>query len=98
MARAPTDIRSLARSHTSMAIKILAGIAKDGTNEAARVSAAVALLDRGWGKPPQTRTGEDGDGHIRVVIRHITEGRDAPRVIEHETKQIEVAQNDADEP
>ena len=33
-----------------MAIKILAGIAKDGTNEGTRVSAAVALLDRGWGK------------------------------------------------
>ena len=82
MARAPTDILSLARSHTSMAIKILAGIAKDGTNEAARVSAAVALLDRGWGKPLQTHTGEDGEGKIRVVIRHIVEGRDAPRVID----------------
>ena len=53
MARAPIDIRSLARSHTDMAIKILAGIAKDGLNEGARVSAAVALLDRGWGRPPQ---------------------------------------------
>ena len=81
-----------------MAIKILAGIAKDGTNEAARVSAAIALLDRGWGKPSTTHTAPDGEGEIRVVIRHITEGRDAPRVIEHETKQIEVAQNDADEP
>ena len=79
MARAPTDIRSLARSHTKMAIKILAGIAKDGTNEAARVSAAVALLDRGWGKPPQTHTGEEGEGEIRVIIRYIVEGRDAPR-------------------
>jgi hypothetical protein len=28
---------------------VLAGIAKDGTNEGARVAAAVALLDRGWG-------------------------------------------------
>ena len=27
---------------------MLAGIAKEGTNEAARVAAAVALLDRGW--------------------------------------------------
>ena len=99
MARAPTDIRSLARSHTEIAIKILAGIAKDGTNDAARVSAAVALLDRGWGKPPQAHTGEDGEGKIRVVIRHIVEGRDVePRVIEHEAKQIEGAQDDADEP
>jgi hypothetical protein len=81
MARAPTDIRSLARSHTEMAIKILAGIAKDGSNEGARVAAAVALLDRGWGKLPQAHTGEDGEGEVRVTIRHIVEGRDAPREV-----------------
>src|SRR4051794_40170770 len=74
MARAPIEIRSLARSHTEIAIKVLAGIAKDGTNEAARVAAAVALLDRGWGKPPQAHTGEDGKGSIQVIIRHIVEG------------------------
>src|SRR6476620_14001 len=100
MARAPTDIRSLARSHTSIAIKILAGIAKDGTNEAARVSAAVALLDRGWGKPPQAHTGEDGKGSIRVVIRHILERDNRKQVIEqralNHVKQIDVAQNDDD--
>ena len=66
----------MARSHTEIAIKVLAGIAKDGTNEAARVSAAVALLDRGWGKPPQAHTGEKGEGNIRVVVRHIVGGRD----------------------
>ena len=49
---------------------------------AARVTAAIHLLDRGWGKPPQTHTGEDGEGKISVVIRHIVEGRDAPRVID----------------
>jgi hypothetical protein len=85
MARAPTDIRSLARSHTSLAIKILAGIAKDGTNEGARVAAAVALLDRGWGKPAQMHTGEDG-GDIRITIRKIFEHRDEeePLLLEHE--------------
>ena len=72
MARAPTDIRSLARSHTEIAIKILAGICKDSTSDAARVSAAVALLDRGWGKPPQAHTGED-DAPIKVTIREIRE-------------------------
>jgi hypothetical protein len=59
-----------------MAIKILAGIAKDGLNEGARVSAAVALLDRGWGRPPQAHTGQDGEGALQVTIRHIVEGRD----------------------
>ena len=82
-----------------MALRTLAGIASSGQSEAARVTAAIHLLDRGWGKPPQAHTGSDGEGKIRVVIRHIVEGRDVePRVIEHEAKQIEVAQNDADEP
>ena len=83
MARAPTEIRSLARSHTEIAIKVLAGIAKDGTNDAVRVAAACALLDRGWGKPPQAHTGPDGDGAIQVTIRHLVEGLpDEHRIIE----------------
>ena len=32
----------------------------------------------GWGKPPQAHTGENGEGNIRVVIRHIVDGRDEP--------------------
>ena len=83
MARAPADIRSLARSHTKIAIKVLAGIAKDGTNESARVAAACALLDRGWGKPSQVHTGADGEGAIQVTILHLVEGMpDEQRVIE----------------
>lgn len=55
MAKAPTDIRSLARSHTVTALRVLAGIMEQGdAPPAARVSAATALLDRGWGKPSQT--------------------------------------------
>lgn len=55
MAKALTDIRSLARSHTATALKTLAGIMQqDDAPPAARVSAACALLDRGWGKPSQT--------------------------------------------
>jgi hypothetical protein len=42
---------------------------------AARVSAASALLDRGWGKPAQPHTGED-DKDIRITIRQIVEGGD----------------------
>lgn len=55
MAKTPTDIRSLARSHTETALSTLAGIMRETkAPHAARVSAAVALLDRGWGKPQQT--------------------------------------------
>lgn len=55
MAKTPTDIRSLARAHTATAINTLAGIMEQkDAPPAARVSAAVALMDRGWGKPSQT--------------------------------------------
>jgi hypothetical protein len=69
----PADIRSLARAHTVLAIKTLAGIAsQEAAPAAARVSAAGILLDRGWGKAPQAHVGED-DGEIRVTIRQICE-------------------------
>lgn len=72
----PTEIRSLARSHTRSAILALAGVmrSKDATH-AARVSAANALLDRGWGKPPQAlENGADGALELihrieRVIVR-----------------------------
>ena len=73
MAKAPADLRSLARAHTELGIQTLAGIARNSTSDTARVSAAQALLDRGWGKPAQPHTGEDGD--IRVTLRTITEGK-----------------------
>ena len=68
MPRALTEIRSLARSHTRTAINVLAGVmrCKDAT-AAARVSAANALLDRGWGKPPQAS--ENDGGALQLVHR-----------------------------
>ena len=48
------DIESLARSHTKTAIRVLAGIMREPTVQPmARVAAAKALLDRGWGKPKE---------------------------------------------
>jgi hypothetical protein len=55
VAKTPTDIRSLARSHTDSALRTLANImSSEEAPAAARVSAAQALLDRGWGKATQT--------------------------------------------
>jgi len=62
MAKSLTEIRSLARSHTRTAVNVLVGIirSKDAT-AAARVSAANAILDRGWGKAAQQmENGKDG--------------------------------------
>lgn len=45
------EVRTLARRHTISAIATLLEIATHGESESARVAAANALLDRGWGKP-----------------------------------------------
>ena len=87
----PSDLRSLARGHTELCIKVLAGIvSQEASPAAARVSAAGILLDRGWGKPIQPHTGEDG-GDIHVVIRQIidsdVETEPDPLLIEHETQE-----------
>jgi hypothetical protein len=59
--------------HTDLALKVLAGVAASAkAPQAARVSAAAILLDRGWGKAPQQLVGEDG-GDIKVTIRQIIE-------------------------
>lgn len=67
MAKAPTEIKSLARSHTATALKVLAGIMQqDDAPAAARVAAAQALLDRGWGKATQFIEAETS---VRYVAR-----------------------------
>jgi hypothetical protein len=60
-ARTLTEIRSLARGHTRTAIRVLVGIMRsEDATPAARVSAANAILDRGWGKAAQpVENGED---------------------------------------
>ncbi len=68
MAKAKADIRSLARSQTEKAIKVLVGImSQSKAPAAARVAAANALLDRGWGKAAQSHTDGEG-GPVRHVV------------------------------
>ena len=59
------EVKELARAHTAEAIETLASIMTDPKAvPAARVSAANALLDRGYGKPPQHITGEGGPSFV----------------------------------
>ena len=44
-------IRELAREATDTAIRTLTDVCENSTNDRARVAAAEALLNRGWGKP-----------------------------------------------
>jgi hypothetical protein len=69
MPKALTEIRSLARSHTRTAINVLVGVmrCKDAT-PAARVSAANAILERGWGKATQPLQNSD-DGALELIHR-----------------------------
>jgi hypothetical protein len=75
----------LARSFTSLAVHTLAGIARSPKcPPAARVTAAIALLDRGYGRP-KSEADENG-GEIIVTIRKIVQGVGEPReakIIEH---------------
>lgn len=66
--KATADIKAAAALHGPAALQALASIAT-GTKypPAARVAAAVALLDRGFGKPSQAITGEGG-GSITFTL------------------------------
>lgn len=63
------EVKDLARRHTKEAVMTLVEIMGDKLQPApARVGAAVALLDRGWGKPTQAveHSGPAG-GPIRLT-------------------------------
>ena len=55
------EVKELARAHMPAAIEALASIMNNPkASDAARVSAATALLDRGYGKAPQHIDAEIG--------------------------------------
>ena len=64
-------LQDLARKHTKEALATLLYVAKEGESEAARVSAANSLLDRGYGKPAQAITGKDGGPLELTLIERI---------------------------
>lgn len=52
-AEAKRALEDLAKDHAPAALAALVKVATDGVSEAAKVAAAVALLDRAYGKPRQ---------------------------------------------
>ena len=61
-------LSELAKAHTHDALLTLVDVAKNGRSDAARVSAANALLDRGYGKPPVEKEIATNDS-LPVVIQ-----------------------------
>ena len=56
-------LTEMARDHTDIALAALVEVAQTGS-DAARVSAANALLDRGYGKPTQHVDNTSSDGSM----------------------------------
>ena len=54
----PNGITELARKHCPQAIQVLVDIAEGDGSASARVAASSALLDRGYGRPPQFSTSD----------------------------------------
>jgi hypothetical protein len=85
MTKSLTEIRSVARSHTRTALNVLVGVMRNTKAPApARIAAANAILDRGWGKATQAiETSADGAleliHRIERVIVH-PENPDSPGV------------------
>jgi Family of unknown function (DUF5681) len=82
-------IQDLARTHCPEAIKTLVAVCKGGKSESARVTAAVALMDRGYGRPPQFNTAdvsqfrraiEMSDDELASIATGSSEGTSAPPV------------------
>lgn len=75
----PSEVKSIARGYTQTALQTLAGIM---TNEdvpaAARVTAAEAILSRGWGKPTQPISGEGEDGALVPFSVNVVIGTGTP--------------------
>lgn len=67
------EIRALCVAAGPAAIRVLAEIMHDTSAPAtARIAAATTLLDRGYGRPAQAVTGEDGGPvHIRVLVEDV---------------------------
>jgi hypothetical protein len=89
MAKTPVEIASLARMHTKKAVKTLAAIMNEPhAPYAARVAAAEALLDRGWGRPTQSH-----EAQIRHYVIEIPGLMDnaawEAEAIEHEPDKLQ---------
>lgn len=63
------EVRDLARRYTPQAIEALQSIMNEQQAPAsARVAAAEALLNRGWGRPTAVLANDDDTGPVQFVV------------------------------
>ena len=79
VSKAKLDIAERAKTHGDAALQALVDVMQDAkAPHSARVSAANAILDRGYGKPHQavSHGGEDG-GPIKLIIQRYADDNPA---------------------
>lgn len=63
------EVRVVGRKHGIDALETLVEISQDHAAPAAsRVMAADRILDRAYGRVPQSEPGQDGDGVINIIV------------------------------
>jgi hypothetical protein len=85
------EIREIARKHTDAAIETLVTVMNDSdATPSARVGAATALLDRGWGRPAQTiKANIDGADSMADLLGPFDLTLDARRMLDYLGKSSE---------
>jgi phage FluMu protein gp41 len=93
-AAAGATLAELARAETRTALATLISVAKKSESDAARVSAANAILDRGYGRPPQAvQHSGPGGGPIDVrALNSLTE--EELDQLEHLASKLAIAGGD----
>jgi hypothetical protein len=69
VSQAKRELAEMAKEHAAAALRTLVEISESGESESARVSASIAILDRGYGKPPQALQHVAGDGETPMITR-----------------------------
>jgi hypothetical protein len=91
MAKTPVEIASLARMHTKKAVKTLAAIMNEPhAPYAARVAAAEALLDRGWGRPTQSHQAQIRHHYVIEIPGLMDNAAWEAEALEHEPEPDEL--------
>lgn len=70
--QAKATLSELARAHAPAALQTLVEVMQTADSAPARVAAANALLDRGYGKPAQAvEVSGDGGGPMRMLVENV---------------------------
>jgi hypothetical protein len=76
------QVKELAKQHTALALETLVNLCQNGKAESTKLAAAIALLDRGWGRPAQAIIGGDEDDPpiqlSEIVIRAVDAASNRP--------------------